>query len=104
MNPMIEMAIYLAVFLGFNAPLLLLRSRAIDEVNQCTDDKFSLFMWNWQAGRLWRVHKLHFPNSRLRLWNWCVTAIAVVWMFFGLKLIQILHGGLSYLLGRISLR
>ena len=82
------LAIYLTVFLGFNVPLLLLKSQAIREVNEHTSDKFSLWMWNWPRSRLWSEHKRYVPKSRVRLYYWLTFTLAVFWMFLGLGILQ----------------
>jgi len=79
------LAIYLTVLVGFNVPLLLLRYKAVREVNEHRSEKLSMWISIW---RLWSDHKREVPESRVRFYYHLTFVLAVLWMFSGFQILQ----------------
>jgi hypothetical protein len=76
-----------------------IRNKMIGQVNRCLplDEQIRRSMWSrtglasGEQGRLWRTHKCLFPHSFLPLWYVGTFIFTLSWMFFGLKLVNLVN-------------
>ena len=77
--------------------LYLMHDFVMDEVNESLprDERFEITMLWWPTTeiKLWRTHRALHPESRLRRYYLIMLAAAILWMFLGLTLLNLLGLG-----------
>ena len=92
----IRFSIYVCLFVACGAGIWIIREVMIVEVDerQPENEKIRRTMWNrtglesGEMSRMWQAHQQFFPDSRLRFWYVTLWVFAILWMFFGLGILQ----------------
>jgi hypothetical protein len=93
----IRLAIFICVFLSFGPAIVIVRGRMIAQANErlAPDDQMQGnplvrggIKWR-EMIRAWRVHREFYPDSSLRFWYVALWVLVILWVFFGLKIVQL---------------
>jgi hypothetical protein len=92
----IRFTIYVGLFLACGAGIMIVRKVMVVEVDERLpeNEKIRRTMWNrtgfksGEMSRMWQAHQQFFPESLLRFWYVTLWVFAILWMFFGLGILQ----------------
>jgi hypothetical protein len=91
-----RLSLYFCLFLASGAGIWIVREAMASAVDERLpeNEKIRRTTWNrtgFESGemsRMWQAHRQFFPASRLRFWYAALWVFTILWMFFGLGILQ----------------